>query len=197
MLSAQFTELLLQSLEHERGGVKLYENALKCVQREDLRGEWRRYLAQTEQHVEVLTDICEYFDLDPFTTTPGTQVVKALANSLVAAVQQALTTGSIDSAEIVAAECIVLAETKDHLNWELIREAAGQLTGDDREVVARVCGKIEDEEDQHLYHTQGWCRELWFDLLGIKAQLPPPEDVRDVMSAAEAQSAKESRLTRH
>jgi len=33
-------ELLLQSLEHEMGGVKVYETALKCVVNEDLKEEW-------------------------------------------------------------------------------------------------------------------------------------------------------------
>jgi hypothetical protein len=197
MISAQFIELLLQSLEHERGGVKVYQNAIDCAQRDDLRREWQQYLIQTEQHVAALTDICEYFDLDPFTTTPGTQIVKALGNSLVAAMQQALATGDPSAAQIVAAECVVLAETKDHLDWELIGEAARELEGEDREVVETAVEKIEGEEDEHLYHTQGWCRELWLESLGIAAQLPPPEETQDAMSAAEAQSAKESRQPSH
>ena len=31
--------------------------------------------------------------------------------------------------------------------------------------------QVEDEEDEHLYHTKGWCRELWLDFLGIDAEL--------------------------
>ena len=37
-------ELLLQSLEHERGGVKVYETALKCAINDDLKEEWQEYL---------------------------------------------------------------------------------------------------------------------------------------------------------
>jgi hypothetical protein len=36
MNEQQVTELLLQSLEHEKGGVLVYETALKCVINEDL-----------------------------------------------------------------------------------------------------------------------------------------------------------------
>ena len=36
----------------------------------------------------------------------------------------ALDAGKPEAAEIVAAECVVHAETKDHLNWELIGELA-------------------------------------------------------------------------
>ena len=171
MNSAQFIELLLQSLEHERGGVKVYTTALKCAQRPDLQAEWEKYLSQTEEHVSALTELCEVFDIDPFTMTPGTQ--------------------------IVAAECVVLAETKDHLNWELLGEAAKTLSGEEREALQQAYEKIEEQEDEHLYHTQGWCRELWLDSLGLEAELPPPEERQDVTSAAEAQHAKETRVPRH
>ena len=35
----------------------------------------------------------------------------------------ALAAGNPHAAQIVAAECVVLAETKDHLDWELLGEA--------------------------------------------------------------------------
>lgn len=197
MNSNQLTELLLQSLEHERGGVNVYKTAIKCATREDLRREWEKYLAQTEQHVTTLTAACDVFDIDPLTMTPGTQIVKALGKSLVEAMLSALSAGNPDAAQIVAAECVVLAETKDHLDWELIGEAAKQLSGEERDVLMAAYEKIEDEEDEHLYHTQGWCRELWLESLGIDAELPPAEEKRDVATAAEAQQAKESRQPRH
>src|SRR5689334_1316011 len=186
MNSTQFNELLLQSLEHERGGIHVYQTAIKCAVREDLRGEWKKYLAQTEAHVDSLTNICETFNLDPFTTTPGTHIVKSLGKALVIAMETALSAGNPRAAQIVAAECVVLAETKDHLDWELIGEAAKSLSGDERELLLEAYEKIEDEEDEHLYHTQGWCRELWLESLGLEAQLPPPEEIEDVATAAEA-----------
>jgi hypothetical protein len=197
MISSQFSELLLQSLEHERGGVLVYQAAIKCAVREDLRGEWEKYLSQTEEHVDALSNICEIFDIDPFTTTPGTQIVKSLGKALVNAMETALSAGNPQAAQIVAAECVVLAETKDHLDWELLGEAAKQLEGDERDAVSEAYEKIEEEEDEHLYHTQGWCRELWLESLGLEAELPPPEEVDDVTSAVEAQEAKESRQARH
>jgi rubrerythrin len=197
MHSAQFIELILQSLEHERGGVKVYQAAIRSAQRDDLRMEWEKYLAQTEEHVSALTEICEVFDIDPFTMTPGTQIVKALGTSLVEAINAAHAAGDAQAAQIVAAECVVLAETKDHLDWELLGEAAKTLSGEEREVVQEAYEKIEEQEDEHLYHTQGWCRELWLESLGLEAELPPPEERQDVTSAAEAQQAKETRQPRH
>ena len=56
---------------------------------------------------------------------------------------------------------------------------------------------VEDEEDEHLYHTKGWTRELWIDSLGLPAVLPPPEEVRKVetaIGAAKAEASRESML---
>jgi len=137
------------------------------------------------------------FDIDPFTMTPGTQIVKAVGTSLVEAMNTALAAGDPAAAQIVAAECVVLAETKDHLDWELLGEASKALSGDERQALQDAYEKIEAEEDEHLYHTQGWCRELWLESLGLPAELPPAEEKRDVTTAAEAQRAKEMRQPRH
>ena len=71
MAPAQLKELLLQSLEHERGGVLIYQTALECVINEDLEEEWEKYLEETENHVDILTTACEALGLDPDEMTPG------------------------------------------------------------------------------------------------------------------------------
>ena len=45
----QLRELLLQSLEHERGGVKVYETAVSMGRCPDLKKEWSEYLDQTRE----------------------------------------------------------------------------------------------------------------------------------------------------
>lgn len=193
MIPAQLKELLLQSLEHEKGGVLVYRTALECVLNEDLKEEWEEYLAQTENHVAILTAVCEELGLDPGERTPGCQVVQHVGKSLVQAMKMALAAGNPDAAELVACECVVLAETKDHADWELIG-ACAKAYDDDRvvSVLLDAYEDIEDEEDEHLYHTKGWCRELWLKSLGIAATLPPPEEKRDVKTAVEADKAKKS-----
>jgi len=52
---------------------------------------------------------------------------------------------------------------------------------------------VEDEEDEHLYHTTGWCRELWIESLGMPAVLPPPEEEQEVKTAIGAARAKKAR----
>jgi hypothetical protein len=107
--------------------------------------------------------------------------------------KMALAEADPDAAQLVACDSVLLAETKDHANWELIGECA---KGMGPQIAAALTGayeEIEEEEDEHLYHTQGWCRELWLQSLGMKAVLPPPEETRDVKSASEAEEAKKSR----
>lgn len=193
MITAQLRELLLQALEHERGGVLVYGTALECVVNDDLKEEWEKYLEQTEKHVEILTGTCLALDVDPGMMTPGRQVVHHTGKSLVVAMKMALAAGDPAAAELVACDCVVLAETKDHANWQLIGECAKALTGSDAEALMKVYEQVEDEEDEHLYHTKGWCRELWLKSLGLEAKLPPPEEERDVKSAMEAAKMQQER----
>jgi hypothetical protein len=53
--------------------------------------------------------------------------------------------------------------------------------------------QVEGEEDEHLYHTTGWTRELWIQALGMPAVLPPPEEIKKVDTVIEAAQAKKSR----
>jgi hypothetical protein len=193
MLNPQLRELLLQALEHERGGVLVYQTALECVQNDDLREEWEKYLQQTEKHVEILTTTCAALGLDPDEMTPGRKIVQQSGKSLVVTMKMALAAADPAAAELVACDCVVLAETKDHANWELIGLCAKGLDGEEAAALMQAYERVEDEEDEHLYHSKGWCRELWLASLGMKADLPPLEEKRDVKSAREAAAAKEER----
>ena len=193
MHKEQIAELLYQTLETEEGGVKIYETALKCARNEDLREEWEEYLEHTREHVEIVREAMEAFGLDPSVESTGRLVVRHIGDSLVEAMQMALDSGLPDAAQIVATECVVLAETKDHHNWELIGLTAGKLKGDEGKALKAAYEKVEDQEDEHLYHTSGWSRELWVDALGMPAVLPPPEEEKDVKTAVGAARAKAAR----
>jgi rubrerythrin len=174
MKQEQLNELLLQALEHEKGGELVYQTALECALNDDLRGEWERYLGETQNHVRVLTDVLEAFGLDPEQQSPGRRIVHEMGASLVEAMRKAISGGDMAAAQLVACECVVLAETKDHLNWHLIGMCAEKLTGERKKALREAFEEVEDQEDEHLYHTKGWCRELWVESLGMKAVLPPP-----------------------
>ena len=161
MKREQLTELLYQGLETEMGGVLVYETALRCAQNDDLKEEWEKYLDQTKNHVEVMHRVLSAFELDPEEMTPGRAVVRHIGQSLVKAMEMALQAGPPEAGELVACECVVEAETKDHLNWELIETASKALKGDEAKALRDAYEEVEEQEDEHLYHTTGWCREPW------------------------------------
>jgi len=193
MNNQQLNELLYQALETELGGVEIYTTALRCAQNDELKEEWEKYLEQTRNHVQIVQNVMNEIGLDPEIETPGREVVRHTGESLVKAMEMALEEGEPDAAQIVAAECVVLAETKDHMNWELIGEAAKKAKADVAKVLKAAHDEVEDEEDEHLYHTQGWARELWIESLGMKAVLPPPEEEKKVKTAIGAARAKNAR----
>jgi len=189
----QVRELLLQALVHERGGTLVYSTALECAVDDNLREEWEKYLEQTVRHVEILTAVCLAMGLDPDEMTPGCQIVHHNGKALVIAMKMALANGDRNAAQLVACDCVVLAETKDHANWGLIGELAKNADGDTRSVLQQAYDEVEDQEDEHLYHSKGWCRELWLDSLGFDAVLPPPEEKQHVKTAIDAAKASKAR----
>jgi len=194
MNKMQLKELVLQSLEHERGGIKVYETALQCVLNEDLKEEFSRYLDQTRNHERVLIQVCSKLGWNPEEPSPGRQIVHALGQSLVQAMQTARSQAPREAAEVVACECVLLAETKDHADWELLSKCAEKASGSEKSALQEAVDEVEEQEDEHLYHSKGWARELWLQSLGLKAVLPPPEErhhVTTAIGAARAEQASE------
>ena len=189
----QVQELLYQALETEIGGVKVYEAAISCAVNADLKSEWQKYLEETRTPVELVEGILSKLGLDSGMETPGREVVRHLGESLVIAMEKAKSAGIPAAAEIVAAECVVLAETKDHQNWELLGQIMDSLDPMYVEAIKPAWQEVESQEDEHFYHTRGWVRELWLQSLGLPALLPPPEEEQDVRSMAEAAQVEQQR----
>jgi rubrerythrin len=187
MKDEEVRELLYQALETELGGVQVYQTALRCAVNEDLKKEWEEYLEQTKNHVRVVENVFTRLELDPEVETPGRMIVRHIGESLVKAMEMALEDGKPEAAQVV------LAETKDHLNWELIGELAKKAKGEKGSALKEAHQEVEEEEDEHLYHTTGWTRELWIEALGMPAVLPPPEEEKEVKTAIGAARAKLAR----
>ena len=191
--ASQLKELLLQALATERGGIQVYTHAVSAAVNEGLRSEWQEYLEQTRNHEQVLLAVFRELGLDPEERSVGSDIVNLLGESLVAAIRKAMQDATPEAAELVAAECVVLAETKDHLNWELIGHVAERIGREQGGILKNAHDQVEPEEDHHLYHTAGWTRELWIHALGLPAVLPPPEEVKQVETAIGASRAQHAR----
>ena len=166
----QLHSLLYEALETEKGGVLVYETALRCAINEDLKEEWGSYLQQTRHHIQVLLDVFRQLGMNPDQETPGRNIVRLNGQGLVKVMEVALSIGTPEVAQVVAAECVVVAETKDHLNWELLAAASEDLTGVEQKAFRSAVEDVEDEEDEHLYHSTGWARELHLEALGLEAE---------------------------
>lgn len=190
---AQLKDLLLQMMETELGGEQVYRTALTCALNEDLKKEWEGYLDETLSHQNVVRSACEALSIDADEVVPSRLVVKHIGESLVKAMELAKSGGDPAAAQLVACECVVLAETKDHSNWELLGKVAEAATGTTGKALKDAHERVEKDEDHHLYHTMGWCRELWIESLGMPAVLPPPEEVKQVETAIGASRAEQQR----
>jgi rubrerythrin len=191
-MDANVKELLQQMHETEKGGIQIYQTALSCVVNDDLKKEWTEYLEQTKRHERVMSNLLEKLGVKT-EETPGRKVVRHIGESLVSAMKMAKQAGEPEAAEIVATECVVFAETKDHMNWHLLSEVAAEAKGDEKKALKEACDEVEDQEDEHIYHSKGWCRELWMNCLGLDAVLPPPEEQKDVKTAIGAARAEQAR----
>ncbi len=174
-MKKQLRELLIQALETELGGVPIYETALKCVVNPDLKKKWQEYLEETRQHVQILESVLEKLDIDPTELTAGRRVVHEIMLSLAKSMKLALGAGSGADPQLVAAECVALAETKDHQNWELLAEYV--MKSNDRievlEALQEAIQEVGDQEDEHLQNSKAWSRELWMRSLGLPSVVPP------------------------
>ena len=77
--------------------------------------------------------------------------------------------------------------------WELLGQAAQKLQGEQAKALKQACEQVENQEDEHLYHSMGSSRELWIESFVLSAVLPPPEEKKDVRSAGEPAQAKNTR----
>lgn len=79
-------------------------------------------------------------------------MVRLIGESLLEAMEMARKEDSAEAAQLVACEAVVQAETKDHLNWELLHEASAKAKGDEKKALVAAHEQVEEQEDERLYH---------------------------------------------
>lgn len=177
----QATDLLCQALEAKLGCVHVYEAAILAAQNANLRKEWETHRDRTRNHVRILRGVFAELGLDPETETPGRNAVHDIGSCLFQAMMKARRESSEEAAQLVAAECVILAETRIHFNRGLLGELANSLKGAEGKTLKSAYDAMEME---HLDYTMGWARGLWLKSLGLPALLPPTEERKDVKIAA-------------
>src|SRR5437016_2606901 len=119
----ELMDKLSEFLTVERGGIKLYEAALKHVHNREVKGKFQEFHMQTIRHEEILTKIIEKLGGKATHKSTGAKLAEEKAKALLKTMSE--TKGmSRDEAELNAMENIVIAETKDHADWELLGHLA-------------------------------------------------------------------------
>jgi rubrerythrin len=171
---------LSEFLAVERGGKMLYQAALSIAHNPDVLRQFQKFYEQTAHHEEVLTRLITELGGDPAHISPAARLAEMKARSLLDTMNSsnglsranrapatsteqvaAAPAWSSTLAELNAMENIVLAETKDHADWELLGKISRQSSDERiREVLKPVVSDIENEEDQHLNWTKQKLAEL-------------------------------------
>ncbi len=123
------------------------------------------------RHVEILTDIIEKLGGKPAYKSVGAKLAEAKAKALL----KTMTDGKARTpaeAELNAIENIVIAETKDHADWELLGHIAHRSEDSRLSELLKLSAvaEVEDQEDEHLHWTQKKMAEL--ALAGIEKNWP-------------------------
>jgi rubrerythrin len=157
-------DVLSEFLAIEKGGQKLYEKALGIVSDSEVRAKFREFHKQTVNHQKILTEVIEQLGGNPRVMSRRAKVATKKAQALLSTMSGGGL--SADEAELNAMENIVLAETKDHADWELIGKIARQTTDSRlREILGPAARMVEEQEDEHLNWTRQKFGEIQMEAL--------------------------------
>ena len=121
-------DLLSACLAHERCGVHLYRSVAGRTADAELRDRYEHFGAETRDHVERLEQLIAAANGDPQYVSAAARATEKAAAGLLESTY--LLSGSVDpmTAELVMLEAVMLAEAKDHSNWELLAQLASAMT---------------------------------------------------------------------
>lgn len=119
--------LVYETLESEIGGLRVYRTALTCVRDAGLKSDWQAALGRADEHVRTLRELCPAWGLEPDCETPERMAVRLIGQCLIKAMHLSLGGGSSSTSQRVAAHCVASAESRGHLQWELLENMAATL----------------------------------------------------------------------
>jgi rubrerythrin len=129
----------------EKGGVKLYEKALSELEHSELEEKLNEFLQQTHRHVELCTSMLEAAGGDSGYQSPGAQAADHKANGLIS------TEVPPKMLDLNNIENLVLAETKDHWDWDVLASIVPKI-GDPKlkRAASKAVSEVRRQEKTHL-----------------------------------------------
>lgn len=166
MGKAQANPILLANLlsafaAHERCGVHLYRTAAGMTQFSEWREKYEEFLAQTEEHVRILSELITELGGEPMYVSPQARMTEFMNTKLM---EPILLEGSVDglTRELTMLEAVLLAERKCHGNWQLLSQLADQLPdATTTEALREAVDQVEDQEGEHVR----WAEQTWQQMM--------------------------------
>jgi ferritin-like metal-binding protein YciE len=135
--------------------VMLYEKALEELSNEDLRDDLEEFLEQTRRHVELCEEMLDQAGASAQESTPAAEAAEAKAKGLISVEV------SEEMHDFNNIENLVLAETKDNWNWEMLAEMSKSIKDRElRSAVSRAVREVSRQERRHLDWNTGTLSEL-------------------------------------
>jgi rubrerythrin len=138
----------------------LYEKALEELSNEDLRDDLEEFLEQTRRHVELCEEMLDHAGARAEESTPASEAAEAKAKGLI----------SVEVPEemndLNNIENLVLAETKDNWNWEMLNEISKSIKDRElRSTISRAVKEVSRQERRHVDWNTGTLSELAREML--------------------------------
>jgi rubrerythrin len=139
-------DFLSEMFAVEQGGVKLYQKALDALQHDELRDKLEEFHQETERHVELVQELMQAAGVEDGYLSPGAKAAEHKAEGLLSTEIE-----EEDLRDMNNIENLVLAETKDHWNWEMLNSiAAGIQEREVKDAAKRACSEVFKQEREHL-----------------------------------------------
>lgn len=155
-------DLLSACLSHERCGVHLYRSVAARTTMDSLRAQYEHFGAETLEHVALLEQLIAASGGDPSYVSPAARATEGAGAGLVEATFAI--GGSIDpgTAELSMLESVLLAETKDRANWEVLAQVAERMAdGPVKEQLTTIAAQVLAQEEEH----HGWASSARAEML--------------------------------
>ena len=159
-------DLLSDMLAHERCGAQLYRSLAGRTNNPILKHRYEHFGEETTEHVEILEQLIGHLGGDPKYVSPSARATTKAGTGLLESTF--LLTGSVDlvTQELVMLDAVLLAEAKDHANWECLAGLAETLPeGDIRTAFVDAVEQVRPQEDEHF----NWASDMRCKMISAQA----------------------------
>jgi rubrerythrin len=151
-LNAPFiADFLSAALTHEQCGRHLYRSVAGRTQNPVLKSRYEHFGTETERHIDILFRLITELGGEPGYVSPSARATEKLDQGALEATF--MLDGSLDilTRELAMLDAVVLAETIDNSNWELIAELTDKVEeGPIRSALQKAVDEVGPQETEHV-----------------------------------------------